>query len=64
MAASGRTRQTTGDRVDPFRLSRPGRRPKTVLDERGCVIVDAAGVLIVTARLPALCLQTSFQPAD
>jgi hypothetical protein len=30
---------------------------ESVLDERGCVIVDAAGVLIVTARLSALCLQ-------
>src|SRR5215213_3193584 len=27
MAASGRTRQTTGDRVDPLRLTRRGRRP-------------------------------------
>src|SRR5215212_10413515 len=29
---------------------------ETVLDERGCVIVDTAGVLIVTARPSALCL--------
>jgi hypothetical protein len=57
MAASGRTRQTTGDRVDPFWLSRPDRKSGDSADERGCVIVDAAGVLIVTARLSALCLQ-------
>ncbi len=56
MAASGRTRQTTGDRVDPFRLSRPGRSGDRAGRAR-CVIVDAAGVLIVTARLSALCLQ-------
>jgi hypothetical protein len=30
---------------------------ETVLDERGCVIVDAAGVLVVTVRLSALCSQ-------
>jgi hypothetical protein len=60
MAASGRTRQTTGDRVDPFGSVGLAADLETVLDERGCVIVDAAGVLIVTARLSALCLQTSL----
>ena len=36
---------------------------ETVLDERGCMIVDAAGVLTVTARLSALCLQRAASPA-